>query len=160
MNIFENLIKEFHEEVVSEVELQELDQYFEEWKRKASARNIEIETLVCEYLAVIADGETLRNPQTNHLERITFEQQKRIRSLVINQIIYCVASAEIDQTLQIALANPQLKKFSGEIKGDADYLRKMILPEISLEHPMGAAHRYRSMSDELTRITQKVLSKL
>lgn len=155
-----DVFKELHEEVSCEVELQELDQLFANWNSTAAARNINIQALVNDYIETKSDGETLRNPATERMRRVTYDAQKRTRSMVINQIIYLIAATEIDQIEKAALAKPVFKDLHGEIKGDAEYLRRMLPDPVSMDHPHVAEQRYRSMSNELARLTQKVLSKL
>ncbi len=153
-------INQMHEEISSEVELEELDFLFDKWKGNALSKNLDIQELAGKYLSAKADGETLRNPETAKMARVTYEAQKRTRNMVINQIIYLISAKEIDQTEKAAISNPSLKNLRGEIRDDAEYLRRMLPAEFSIEHPNISENRYRSICNEIARLTQKVLSKL
>ncbi len=150
-----------------EFDLTTLDQYFEEWKKKAASKNINIDGYTYFYLAAKAGGEALRDPKTLRLPKATFENQKKVRTMVVNNIIYRIALSEIEETEKAALADPRFKKLSSEIKDDAKYLRRMLSPKPSAdepdrlaEHPIVAESRYYRMNSELKRITEKVLDKI
>lgn len=153
-------MEEMHIVVQDETELEELDFLVEKWKKHAKEQNIAVGSFVANYLASKADGDSLRHPESGLLPRITFEQQKRVRAMEINQMIHHIGSEEINRTENSALKDPLFEKLCSEIKEDAKYLRRMLPPEISMEHPTIAAGRYRSMSDELARLKGKVISKL
>ncbi len=89
---------ELHQEVLDESVLHDLDSLLEGWQETATEKNVVISDLVANYLETKTDGDTLRIPETGRLRRVTYEQQKRVRSIEINRIIHRIASEEISRT--------------------------------------------------------------
>lgn len=155
------LRRELSAEVSSDRELRIIHDYYTDWAERGCALQVDLHQEIASYRITVEDGESLRDPITLLYRRVTFEQQQRVRSLIINRIIWKIASHRIDTMERDGLQLPALQDRRALIRETATYLRRQFLPQKdSINHPSQSVAAYHRLEAELHRVRTLILARV